>query len=319
MRLAVTGLSSFVGARTVRRLLAADPDCPVIGLDLELPPSLEGRIAFHQVDLTEATADALVAEILQKEGCDTVLHAAFRSEPHPDLEYSHELEVLGSLHVLNAVGATRIERLVLPSTAEVYGPHPDNPNFLSEQHPLRGHPDAHAVRDRVEVERLVRLFQGRRASTRVIVLRAAAVLGPSVQNRFTRYFDRSRVSTLLGFDPLMQFLHEDDLIDAVMLALSEDVSGAFNLAGAGVLPLSTLLRLAGKRSLPLPHPFLYTARYLDSVTRTGDAPASLYDYLRFLWVVDTRRAEEELGFRPLYTTKEAWMSFALSRKAARVQ
>ena len=79
-------------------------------------------------------------------------------------------------------------------------------------------------------------------------------------------------------------------------------------------PLSTLLRLAGKRSLALPHPLLQRATYLDAIARTGDPPAAFLDYLRFLWVVDTKRAREELGIDPVYTTKEAWMSFVVARK-----
>ncbi len=314
MRLAVTGLGSFIGLRAIEALLETNPDQVIVGLDLQLPASLEGRIVFRPVDLTGPTADGRIAEILREQRCDAVLHTAFFGTPQSDVEYAHELEVVGSLHLLNAIGATGIEKLVVMSSAEVYGAHPDNPNFLTEQHALRGNPDSHAVSDRIEVERLVRLFARRHPLVRAATLRPVAVVGPSIRNRFTRYFGARTVTTLLGYDPLMQFLHEDDLVDAVLLALARDLSGPFNLAGAGVLPLSTLLRLAGKRNWPCPHPLLYSLRYLDSVARTSDPPQAFYDYLRFLWVVDASRAARELGFAPLYTSKEAWMSFVVSRK-----
>ena len=66
--------------------------------------------------------------------------------------------------------------------------------------------------------------------------------------------------------------------------------------------------------MPLPHPLVYRAAQLDSLTRTGDPPAAFFDHLRFGWVVDTRRAREQLGFDPVYTTQEAWMSFVVQRK-----
>jgi UDP-glucose 4-epimerase len=305
---AITGVGTFTGAHIAERLLAQSPPPRIIALDLRLPRRLEGRVRFHRVDLTEPTADSIVAEILEKERCETVLHAAFFTDPYPDLEYSHELEVVGSLHVINAAAASGVRKLVVTSSAQLYGPHPDNPNFLSEDHALRPQRSAHSLRDRAEVEGLLRIFAKRHRALVVTSLRPCWIVGPSYESAVTRRFEAARVVTLLGYDPLLQFLHELDWLDAVELALERDAPGAFNLAGDGVLPLSTLLRLAEK------HPLLYRASYLDAIARTGDPPEALLDYLRFLWVVDTKRAREELGFDPTYTTKEAWMSFVVARK-----
>jgi UDP-glucose 4-epimerase len=299
------------------RLLDEQPAPEIVALDLRLPRRFEGRVRFHRVDLTDPTADSAVAEILDKERCEVVLHSAFFTDPHADLEYAHELELIGSLHVLDAAAASGVRKIVVISTAQVYGPWPDNPNFLTEEHELRAHPEAHAVRDRAELEGLLRIFAARHPQLCVTSLRPCWVMGPTFQDRVTDHFAGAAVTTLLGFDPLMQFLYEADLLHAVELALRSDAPGAFNLAGGGVLPLSTLLRLAGKRAVPLPHPLLYRLRFLGSVGRTGDAPAGFYDYLRFLWVVDTARAREQLGFEPVYSTKEAWMSFVVSRRLRR--
>ncbi|MFI5314224.1 MAG: NAD-dependent epimerase/dehydratase family protein [Myxococcota bacterium] len=312
--LAITGLGTFTGARIAERLLEADAPPRIVALDLRLPRRLEGRVRFHPVDLTEPTADSLLAEILEKEGCDALLHAAFFTDPNPDLELSHEVEVVGSLHVMNAAAAAGVRKLVVVSGAQLYGPHPDNPGYLTEEHALRPHRGAHALRDRAEMEGLLRIFAQRHREVVVTSLRPAWILGPSFESSLTRRLESSRVVTLLGYDPLLQFLHEEDWLDAVELVLERDAPGPWNLAGDGVLPLSTLIRLAGKRALPLPHPLLYRAAQLDSLARTGDSPAAFYDHLRFGWVVDTRRAREQLGFEPIYTTQEAWMSFVVARR-----
>ena len=311
---AITGVGTFTGARIAERLLDGDTPPRVVALDLRLPRRLEGRVRFHRVDLTEPTADSWVAEILEKEGCDAVLHAAFFTDPNPDVELSHELEVVGSLHVMNASAAAGVRKLVVTSSAQVYGPHPDNPGYLSEEHELRPHPQAHAARDRAELERLLRLFAMRHRDMVVTSLRPSWIMGPSYDSAVTRRFENRRVLTLLGYDPLLQFLHEEDWLDAVETALERDAPGPWNLAGEGVLPLSTLLRLGDKRSLPLPHPIVYRAAQLDSLARTGDPPAAFWDHLRFGWLVDTSRARAELGFEPIYTTQEAWMSFVVARK-----
>jgi UDP-glucose 4-epimerase len=286
----------------------------VVALDIRLPRRLEGRVRFHRVDLTEPTADSVVAEILEKERCEALLHAAFHTDPLADVERSHELELVGSLHMMNAAAAAGVPKLVVTSSAQVYGAYPDNPNFLGEHHRLRAHPASHSIRDRAEMEGLLWIFAKRHPELVVTSLRPCWIAGPTFDDRSIRHFAGRSVMTLLGFDPLMQFLHEEDLLRAVELALSHDAPGPFNLAGEGVLPLSTLLRLAGKRAWPLPHPLLHRLDFFNSVRRTGDPPEAFYDYLRFLWVVDTKRARSELDFEPGYTTKEAWMSFVVSRK-----
>ena len=311
--IAVTGLDTLAGLRTVERLLRWPEPPAVVGIDVAVPRRLDGRIRFHRVDLTEPTADSVVAEVLEKEGCDALLHAAF-FERAVDPAQAHELEVIGSLHVMNACAAAGVDKLVFTSTARVYGALPDNPGFLTEDHALRGHPEGPHIADRVEIEKLLDLFARRHPGTSVTVLRPSWVIGPTADSQIIQHLDRRRVTTVMGFDPLLQLLHEDDFLRAIELALRSDARGPFNLAGSGVLPLGTLLRLAGKRARAVPHPLLYRVEYLSSLWSAGAPPSELYDYLRFPWCVDISRARTELGFEPEYSTKEAWMSFVVSRR-----
>ena len=315
--LAITGLDTFVGERLVERLLREPEQPRIVGIDLRVPRRLEGRIEFARIDLTEPTADSAVAEVLTKNACDAVVHAAFFARAFSDRSYAHELEVIGSLHVMNASAAARVAKLVVTSTAQVYGARPDNPNFLSERHELHGHPQSPTVQDRAEMERLLELFAKRHPQITVTSLRPCWVVGPGIDSEVIRHFDRARVTTPMGFDPLLQLLHEEDYLNAIELALRKDVPGPINLAGSGALPVSTLLRLAGKRRLAVPHPLLHRLGYLASVWRAGASPEGFYDYLRFLWVLDTKRARDELGFEPEYSTREAWMSLVVSRRLRR--
>jgi UDP-glucose 4-epimerase len=314
--IAVTGLGSFMGRRLVDRLLERSPQLRVIALDHRRPFRLDSRVRFHRIDLTEPTADGHLAEILMRERVEAVVHAAFRSSPTPDLEMDHELETIGSLHVMNACAAAKVKRLVVASSSMLYGPRPDNPNFLTEAHPLRGHPDSHTVEDRVEMEGLLAEWRDRHTDTEVTVLRPCWIMGPSYWDHVTRFFSLPVVPMLLGYDPLMQFVHEEDCLRAFERATVNPIPGVFNVVARGVLPLSTIVRLAGKRILPLPAPVLYRMAYYPSQGQTGDPPAGFYDYLRYLWVADGERGWEAFG-EPAYTTKEAWIAFVSARRMRR--
>ena len=304
--IAITGLRTFLGRRLAERL-ANEAELRLVGLDRLRPHGLAPRVAFREIDLIRPDAGSALAEVFHKEDVDVVVHLAFRREPTPDLEGDHELETIGSLHLLHACAAAGVPRLVVGSTTMVYGPRPDNPNFLDEEHPLRGHPHAHCVENRVEVERLVADWAARHAATSVTVLRPCWIVGPTYRDAVTRYFGRPVVPTLMGYDPLLQWVHEEDCLDVFTRAATGHHPGVYNVVAPGVLPLSTLLRAAGKRPLPVPPPLLTRLRAYPSQAQTGDRPEGFYDYLRYLWVADGRRSWEAFG-RPLYNTREAWMS-----------
>jgi len=273
-------------------------------------------VRHHPVDLTDPAAGSRLAEVFEKEGVEAVVHAAFRRTPTPDLDYDHELETIGSLHLLNACAATRIRRLVLASTTMLYGPWPDNPNFLAERNALRGHPAAHCVNNRVEVEALLSDWSARHPETEVTVLRPCWIMGPRYSDAVVSYFEPTLVPTLLGYDPLLQFVHEEDCLRVFEQATLGSHPGVFNVTGRGVLPLSTLLRSAGKSALPFPSPLLYRLRAIPSQAQTGDPPQAFFDYLRYLWVAAGEKGWEAFG-EPLYSTREAWASFVSSRRMRR--
>jgi UDP-glucose 4-epimerase len=313
---ALTGLNTFLGQRLAERLLSR-PDAPrVVGIDLRYPLRLEGRIDFRRLDLTHPTADGELATILAEEQVESLVHLAFRSSPTADLEYDHELETLGSLHVLHACSAAKVQRLVVASSTMLYGPDPTNPNFLTEERPLAGHPDAHCIRNRVETEELLSQWVPRHPDVEVCVLRHCWVMGPSYVDHVVRYFERPVVPVVLGYDPLLQFIHEDDLLRVFEKATLEAHPGVYNVVGRGVLPLSTLLALAGKRRLALPSRWLYRMANISSQGQLGDLPAGFFDYLRHLWIADGERGWQAFG-EPVYTTKEAWVSFVASRRMER--
>lgn len=311
---AVTGASSFLGSNLVA-LLEEDPDVrKVVAVDVRKPKAAQQKTRFYDVDFTEPTAEARLSEIFSAEVVDTLVHLAFLSSPSHAPAYAHELESVGTRHVLVAARHAGLRKVVLWSQTSLYGAKPTNPNFLTERHPLRAPSSEPYFADKIEAEAELARFAERSPETIVTVLRTAPIVGPTVHNYVTRYLARKVVPTMMGFDPLLQFVHEVDAIAAFKLAVDRDRPGTFNIVADGVLPLSTVIKLAGRLALPIPHPLAASAGGLLWMAQVVEAPPVFLHYLRFLCVADGAKAREEMGFLPAYTTREAVLDFTSAQR-----
>ena len=136
---AVTGASTYLGGELLRRLDEDRRIGRVLALDIR-PPALapNSKLEYVHVDLTQPTVDGELATLLRTHRVDTLVHGAFLSHPTHEVDRAHELEDVGTMHVLNACAAVEPRRLVVVSTTLAYGAHPRNPNYLVEDHELRG-------------------------------------------------------------------------------------------------------------------------------------------------------------------------------------
>ena len=305
---AITGVTGFIGSNLLRRLQTNDHYERFVLMDIEKPQFPVRRSKFYKLDLSEPTADAYMADILKREECDTFVHLAFLQHPVLRTTYAHELEAIGTMYVLNACAERNIRKIVIASSTMVYGAHPTNPNFLTEDHRLRAG-GFRMLTDRVEIENQVRTYRRKHPDTVITVLRPCFTLGPRIKSFLTRYLSLPFVYTILGYDPLMQFVHEDDVIEAFKLATDRDFSGEYNIVGKGVLPVSTLMKLAGKINVKMPSFVLYPMIDTLWLAQLAITPSAYLDYMRYLFVADGARAAEEMGFEARYSTKEAWESF----------
>jgi len=307
--LAVTGACSFLGQELLKRLEVDRRYDRVIALDVRVPEAPLDKTEFRRVDLTVPTVDAELAALMADEKVDTLVHAAFLSYPTHATAWAHELEDIGTMHLLNACAVAKPKRLLLLSTTMVYGASPENPNFLDEAHPLNGVARSRFVNDKVNAEHQVRRFADEHPDVAVTSLRFAPLLGPTVTNFFTRFFSRPVAPVLMGYDPLMQFVHESDAVHALELAIDREVTGAFNIVGDGVLPYTTILALMGKVPVPMPRFLAYSVSKALWATQVFDSPPNLLDYLRFLCVADGAKARAQLGFNPQYDIKQTILDF----------
>lgn len=288
----VTGVAEPLGAK-VAATLAADPRIErVVGVDSAPPAGPTGQMEFVKAELCDGGLPSLIAE----SGADTVLHlslAGRRGTGGSRRRRGHTL--LGTMQVLAACqSSAHVRRLVVRSSTSVYGASP--------------------ATDVVENEHYVQGLVRRRPEISVAVLRLANVIGPSVESPVTRYIGGPFVPRVLGDDPAMPFLHEDDGAEAIRrMAVSDDV-GFFDVAAADALRLSQCVRRAGRPDVRLPRPGL---RVLCTLARNGRLGE--YDQVRQLCCgeeLDITRLERAVGWRPRYTSMQALEAYLSERPDA---
>ncbi len=313
-RVAVTGGSGFLGARFVRAL-AARGEWDIVVLDLAPAANAPAEVRHRFLDLNLPHSDGTVYRILKEERPDVLVHLAGVRSPLRDEVYSHELKSIGTLNVFGAAGEAGVRRLVHYSTTMVYGARGDNPAFLSEEHPMRADVNDRFVRDSIEAERHCRDFARRHADAKVAVLRFAPILAPERRDYRIRYLEGPVALTMLGYDPLMQWLHPDDATEALLRTIdTPGAHGVFNVAPDGALPLSSALLLFGTVSLPLPHNLAYVAAEAAWIAALGTAPGPHAHYVRYPCVAENEKARRVLGFAPARTTLETVVEAARARR-----
>ena len=304
----VTGVASYWGNRVATRLLEND-DVHVIGIDDEPPQDNVDGLDFIQADLR----NPLLVDLFQEEQVETVIHLKFRESLTPN-ESAFEQNVMGTAKLLGACSEAGVARVILKSSLMVYGARPDNPMFLREDHPLNGSKKYGYVRDWIEMERYADSYREQNPDTTVTVLRFGHIVGPTADTPMTRFLREEESITLLGFDPMMQVIHEEDVVSALVHAAAGDYAGAFNVAPEKGMPLWKTLGLATKLPIPILHPFAYW-----SVSLSGPrlAPMPL-DYLRFPCMGDMARMRDVLQFTPHYTPEETVREFSAQQRVRRL-
>jgi UDP-glucose 4-epimerase len=309
-RILITGLSTYWGGR-LAQLLEQDPGVEaIIGVDRR-PPKVElQRTEYVHV----ADSHSLIRRIVHAAEIDTLVDTRLVLDPIvTSARRAHENNVMGTLNVLAACGDddTPVKKLVFRSGADYYGSEQDDPAFFTEAM-ARPHPARTPLeRDIVEAEKAVAEFAAKRTNVDTIVLRFANAIGPDVRSSLASLLDLPVVPGILGFEPRLQVIHQDDVVGALEHAVRGDVPGGiYNAAGDGVLVLSEIAGLLGKPLAPVIPPW-GTGLAAAVIGRTTGLKLSgmLLNLLRFGRGMDNRRLKAT-GYRYTYTSREAIIKVA---------
>jgi UDP-glucose 4-epimerase len=311
---AVTGAAGYIGGRLVERLLAEGVE-RVVGVDVR-----PARIEHERYTHLEQDICSPLDVALHRHGVEAIVHLAFVLRQTRRRAQGRRVNVEGGNNVLWAAHAAGVRRIVLMSSATLYGPSPEHTAPVDENAPVRPPRGFAYAEDKAETERaFLRYAQSRAGEVDVSILRGCIVMGPNAANFITAALDRPVLVRVGGQDPPMQFVHEDDVVELLWRFVAEPHPGVFNVAAPGTVRWSEMVAAAGRRLISLPAWAIYPLTQLAWLAHLqNDAPAVGLDFIRWPWTVSTARLEAELGFTFTHDSRAALNAYlaTLGRGAA---
>jgi UDP-glucose 4-epimerase len=304
VRYLITGGSGYIGSRLVERLASREDTERILICDVRPPRVYRPGVAYRSLDVRDAAA---VRDAVSGERPDALVHLAFILNPVHDEAFMYEVDVGGTHNVLEACSSAGVEQVLVTSSSTAYGAFPDNPVPLTEEHPVRGVAGFEYARDKAESDRLCQLWALRHPDRVMTIVRPCIVFGPSVDNYLVRLWTKQPFQADFGLpDPGIQFVHEDDVVEAVSVLLDGRLSGPFNVAGDGVMSTVECASLIGlpRRRVPL-RAYRRFASLMWRL-RASEAPPGSLDFAVHPWIVSNAKLKSVAGWEPRYSSRETF-------------
>ncbi|HLK40607.1 MAG TPA: NAD-dependent epimerase/dehydratase family protein [Polyangiaceae bacterium] len=292
----VTGICGRLGKRLARVLHRSRP---VVGIDRRSFPDKPKDIVHAQVDIRRKK----LKDVFRAGDIEAVVHLGVMHDPRASAAEHHSWNVAGFTKLLEYVAQFRVPKLVVLSSANVYGPHASNPQFLTEDAPLLGGQNFSDIRDLIEVDILAQSFFWKLPETETVILRPVHILG-TVHNAPSNFLRLNPVLTVMGFDPMAQVVHQADVVGAIELALRPGIRGIFNVAGPEPVPLSRIIKILKRQRVSIPYSLARVVLGRMWSLRLSTFPVPELDHIRFVCMVDDKRARQVLGFTPARSLEE---------------
>lgn len=300
---AVTGVGGYIGRRLIEHLDGMESCSRILAADVREPSVSSGKMTFCKKDIR----DGGLYEFFSESGVDCLIHLAFIVDPMQDEDEMYDINVNGTLNILDICGRLGVKHVIAASSASAYGAYRDNPQFLKEEDPIRVFPKSFSYPHHKGInEGHFKDFMAGNPGVIFNIIRPCIVYGPNVNNYISRFWTKFPVVMLLdGKDIPWQFVHEEDVVSLIIRLLERKVPGAFNVAAPDTVKYSEIAGMIGKPALRVPLGLAKVMAGLLWKLRYLEMPPGALDYTAFPWTVDSGRAERDLGFRYRYSGREA--------------
>jgi len=310
----VTGAAGYVGRLCVAALSQRLDELSVlVALDwteVDASERLDG-VVYEQGDI----CDHALKDLFRKHGIDTVVHLAsiVRAPKGAPADLAYRVDVLGTKNILEACEDSLATRLIVTSSGAAYGYHPDNPEWLDENDPLRGNDEFEYSKNKRLIETMLAQWREERPELKQVVFRPGTIVGEDVHCPVTDLFEKPVMLGIVGSESPFVFIWDQDLVACLVDAVFSDKVGIYNQAGDGSLTPREIARMLNKPYVPLPGSLVKAILWaLKRLGLTENGPERVA-FLRYRPVLSNRRLKEEYGYTPKLTSREAFELYARAR------
>ncbi len=302
MKVLVTGATENFGPLLVKRLSEYSKITEIIALkssDIDYQESEEDNDKISFATAKNLRPRALEDVFKKNHDIDIVFHLAYSDKPQKNDsgEFIHETNVFGTMRVLDLCEKHGVKKFIYKSPSSIYGARSDNPALIKEDHPLKGNREYQALRDKIETDILcqTRIREGK--YPKIAILRFCGIIGDHIRSPLNTAFSQLFVPVIMGYDPMFQIIHEEDVVSAMIeTAFNDEAEGIFNIAGKYTEPLTEVIRRLGKIPLPISRfalDLLYKPYFILKREHTFPFDVSYWIYP---FVIDTSKAKKVLNF-----------------------
>ena len=306
----VTGSAGYLGSQVVAAL-AARGDIATVALDVRQPAQRLAGVSYEVADIRAPEVDAIVA----RHRPQVVVHLASIVTPgkKSNREFEYSVDVDGTRNLLEACLSHGVKRVIVSSSGAAYGYHADNPDWLSESDPVRGNQSfAYSWHKRL-VEEMLAEYRASQPQLEQVIFRIGTILGASVHNQITDLFEKPRLIAIRGSGSPFVFIHDQDVVGAIVQGVDSKVTGIFNVAGDGKLSIFEIADRLGKRCAVVPAGVLQAVLWLMKRLGLTQYGPEQIDFLRYRPVLDNRRLKEDFGYVPKLNSTQVFELWRTSR------
>ena len=304
MKVVITGIAGKVARMVAERLLADGHE--VIGIDRRAWEGAPAAIQQHQVDIRKRAAE----DVFRKNRPDGVIHMATVTHLTERSEDRYRINLQGTRAIFDHAGAHGARAMVFVGRHTFYGASPESPLYHKEDDPPMSMQSFAELADLVAADLYAGTALWRFPTIKTAILRLCYTLGPARTGTLATFLAGPRVPTVLGYDPLFQFLHEKDAAHAVCLALEKQLHGVFNVAGPPPVPLSLAIRLTGRQQIPVPE-ILF--RILLGRFGLPRLPPGALEHVKYPVVIDASAFRKATDFQHQYDEDRTMTEFRFGR------
>ena len=310
-RIGVTGASGYVGTVLIRQLVQREDVGSIVAVDVRQPNrDLGSKVSFVRQDVSEPFP-ALFAE----HEVDTVVHLAYVLRQGRNREANRRVNVDGTRNTIDACrrGGVRTDSLSEQHERVRRAPR-QSTSARPREMPARPVGGFQYSEDKLVSERLLDEYASALPGAAVCIMRCCPIMGANANNFIASALSKPFLVAISGANPPMQLIHEEDMVRCLTLAVLGNAEGLYNLAGAGSMGWHEMASARGRRVLSMPAWLLYPLTQLTwSLRLQSDSPAMGLDMIRYPWFASTEKIQREMGFRPRYSSSDAWQAYVERR------